>query len=797
MTIKLPKPETSVLEAARLYLENGWQPFPLRPRDKKAAGKWKEVKSWTKASLVKSFPPSANISLRTGPVSGNLIDLDFDWPEAAQVGAKLFYMLPAFGRKSSAASHRMVRTVLKKTRIPFELPNSWTRGIDSNGSMVFELRGDKHLTMVPPSIHPSGERVEWESGNKEVPELPANELVVRAGLCAFLAVIVRYYPRQSGNRDEVCLALTGTLIRTELSDVDIDQCVALVAQLSEDEEAQNRVGKSEASRTKAKAGENVWGLPELCRKLEISELEPTLRKWLGLEGDYNDGRPQIVIKPGDRPRMVDEAEQALIKADVGVFQRYDELVRVVRLETPTSESGVGRPTGALLIRSAPAAWLTEQFALVARWVHPTEEGYRLSDPRSSLAAAYRARLGSWRVRPLSGVTATPTLRFDGSLLTIPGYDAATQIYYDPGTAQFPEVPEEPTEDQARAALAVLAKPFRDFVFADDASRSVAIAAVLTALVRPMFPSAPLFAIDAPTAGTGKSLLAETIGIIASGHRPAMMSQGANLEEDQKRLGSVLMTGDRVLVIDNCDKPIEGDFLCSMLTQSEVQVRILGKSEIVRLPTRCTVIATGNNLVISGDMSRRVLRCRLDAQVERPDQLQYDFDPREEALVNRPEIVSAGLTVLRAYIAAGKPPQTDRIGSFDHWNMVRDALVWLGEDDPETTRLDILADDPSKNTLVELLVVWEEALGDIWVTIADLPKLPHSKAKVALVCELNGATRQHEFNPRSVGRFLAKHVDRIAGGRVLRAEAGPGSVKRYRVEQLRKPDESPTDGDLPF
>src|SRR5690606_18202855 len=153
-------------------------------------------------------------------------------------------------------------------------------------------------------------------------------------------------------------------------------------------------------------------------------------------------------------------------------------------------------------------------------------------------------------------------------------------------------------EEARVALEVLKRPFREVRFDSDPHRSVALAAVMTALVRRMFSAAPLFAIDAPTAGSGKSLLSEIICIIATGHKPAMMSQGKSDEENEKRLSSVLMAGDPVIVIDNCDRPIEGDFLCTMLSQEKVKPRILGRSEVANVPTGSLVVATGNNIELA-------------------------------------------------------------------------------------------------------------------------------------------------------------------------------------------------------
>lgn len=53
----------------------------------------------------------------------------------------------------------------------------------------------------------------------------------------------------------------------------------------------------------------------------------------------------------------------------------------------------------------------------------------------------------------------------------------------------------------------------------------------------------------------------------------------------------------------------------------------------------------------------------------------------------------------------------------------------------------------------------------------------------LVAELIATTRYQHFNARSVGRFLAKHVDRIVGGLVLLSETDGSGVKAYRVRDI--------------
>lgn len=296
----------------------------------------------------------------------------------------------------------------------------------------------------------------------------------------------------------------------------------------------------------------------------------------------------------------------------------------------------------------------------------------------------------------------------------------------------------------------------------------------------------MFAVDAPTAGSGKTYIAQTIGIIASGHIPTLISQGKSDEEDEKRISTVLIAGDPMVVVDNCERPISGDTLCGVLTNESWGARILGKSELARVPTNTMFMATGNNLVVAGDMARRILVCRLDPRMEHPEQAEYDFDPRTEAEEYRTEIVSAGLTILRAYIAPGRPKQSKPLGSFNQWNLVRDAVIWLGLSDPAITVERNKVDDPWKSELSNLLELWLAALGEKEVGLADIGILAET-SRSPQISELHQAlasmTRNGQFNTKSIGRLLRKHKDRIVGSRALRSALGQARSLLYRVEIL--------------
>jgi hypothetical protein len=84
-------------------------------------------------------------------------------------------------------------------------------------------------------------------------------------------------------------------------------------------------------------------------------------------------------------------------------------------------------------------------------------------------------------------------------------------------------------------------------------------------------------------------------------------------------------------------------LCSILTQETWKDRILGKTGMATVPTCTTWLATGNNLLIVGDLSTRALVCDLDAKVEHPEERKFDINLYEYVPAHRDELVPAALT----------------------------------------------------------------------------------------------------------------------------------------------------------
>lgn len=174
------------------------------------------------------------------------------------------------------------------------------------------------------------------------------------------------------------------------------------------------------------------------------------------------------------------------------------------------------------------------------------------DAPLKVAATYKQRVGRWHLPMLTGLINAPTLRGDGTVLAAAGYDPATGLLLDTRGTAFPAIPDRPARDAAVSALAVLKELIKGFSFVNPADRSVALSAMLTACIRRSLPTAPLHAFTAPVMGSGKSKLVDVATLMASGREAAVIAQGKTERETEKRLGVLLLAGDAVIAIDNCE-----------------------------------------------------------------------------------------------------------------------------------------------------------------------------------------------------------------------------------------------------
>jgi hypothetical protein len=221
--------------------------------------------------------------------------------------------------------------------------------------------------------------------------------------------------------------------------------------------------------------------------------------------------------------------------------------------------------------------------------------------------------------PLVSVVGFPILSPSGEFRTQTGYDPESRCYYHaPEALHIGDTKTTETNVQDAKRL-ILDDLLGDFPFVDQASLANTVAEMLTPLVRPLIKGAtPLFAHDAATPGTGKSLLASVCTLPFSVSGTSVMTAGRDDDEWRKRITAKLVTGASHILIDNIKTKLSsGDLSAALTAKSDWEDRILGQSQMIRLPVRCTWIATGNNLEFSDEIARRAVWIRIDAKMERP------------------------------------------------------------------------------------------------------------------------------------------------------------------------------------
>jgi hypothetical protein len=246
-------------------------------------------------------------------------------------------------------------------------------------------------------------------------------------------------------------------------------------------------------------------------------------------------------------------------------------------------------------------------------------------------------------------------------------------------------------EQAVAALDELLEVVRDFPFDREAHKAAWLAALLTPLARFAFTGpAPLFLGDANVRAAGKGLLLDCIAYILTGKGFTVATYTDDRDELRKRITSLALGGDRLVLFDNLEGRFGNGVLDAALTATSWEDRILGVNRMARAPLFVTWYATGNNVLVGADTARRVCHIRLESDRERPEERADFRHPHllEHVSANRARLLAAALTVLRGYCFAGRPDQgLTPWGSFNSWSrLVRSAVVWLGLPDPGETRL---------------------------------------------------------------------------------------------------------------
>lgn len=427
-------------------------------------------------------------------------------------------------------------------------------------------------------------------------------------------------------------------------------------------------------------------------------------------------KPIVQVRVGI-DKVVDDAEAVIEACEVDIYQRGGRLVRPFAIEMDTWGGQKTLAPGFDTLTTHSAIDVLARTADWARW-DAREKALVPTNPTEMIANIWLSRKGSWRARRIKGIITAPTIRPDGSLITAPGYDPVTRLFMVldpllvmPGDGRWNG--DRLVKADAEQALTVLEGLLIDFPFVGEADKSVALSGMMMPVIKGALDKRPLHVFDAPNPGTGKTYLVEICTALALGQAAPVSSWSKEENENEKRLATMLLSGTPVGVLDNINGVLESDLLCQALDQSNIRVRVFGKLEQRDVENNICLYATGNNIVISGDLVRRALQSKLDAMMERPETRQFHALPLQLVQQNRGKYLAAVLTVVRAHIQAGYPGCEGMrpMASFDEWGkLVRGALRWLGRADPVDTAERTFREDPKRSDLADFVEAWTRRYG---------------------------------------------------------------------------------------
>jgi len=401
------------------------------------------------------------------------------------------------------------------------------------------------------------------------------------------------------------------------------------------------------------------------------------------------------------------------------------------------------------------------------------------------------------LQTLRGVTHTPIIRSDGSLLAEPGFDEDTGYLYLP-TVQVRKVPVRPTARDRRTAVRLLRGLVAEFSWVGEHDEANYLGLMLTPLLRQMCPPPyKLGAIMAHQSGSGKSLLAEVLRLV---HGGVFRSSIPHEEAEMKKSISAILyqTTAPIVQFDNVAGRLKSPVLDGLLTSQDFSGRILGSLREVKFVNDRLWCLTGNNLHIDGDLARRTLWVSIDPKVPAPqNRTGFKLDLPVYVSEHRGEILRALLILILAWRNSGKSIELRTSDSFAKWSAtVRGILSYCGVpgefDHVDSARVAIDEEDSEWEEFLH--AIYRQFSGKAWsvrevvdTVVGDgfSGKIEGGKGGISadlLPTELAEKAAKMQPIGKSLGRWLLRREGQFAGNYTVRCTGSGRNGKTWRVEK---------------
>ena len=313
---------------------------------------------------------------------------------------------------------------------------------------------------------------------------------------------------------------------------------------------------------------------------------------------------------------------------------------------------------------------------------------------------------------LTQVVSMPIVTSEGRLITAPGYDIESGVFYAAESGCLPQVNSAATKQDALDALKWIEEEILvDFPFADAASKAAAISMAILPFVRQLIHGqTPLYLLEKPAAGTGATTLGLALCYPFMGKEIPVTTWTTSEEERRKQITAHLASGGGPIFYDNMSGYVNSDVLASALTIQNWSDRLLSTSKQAEFPINSTWLATGNNPEFHAQILRRIASIRLVSLMEDPSQRTNwrHADLLHWISTHRKEYVEKILTIVMAWLNEGMPEfQGKPLASYVSWSSVMGGILQFVEVPGFLENIDLkkAAMDNESQVIREFIEAW--------------------------------------------------------------------------------------------
>lgn len=473
--------------------------------------------------------------------------------------------------------------------------------------------------------------------------------------------------------------------------------------------------------------------------------------------------------------------------------------------TPTLFHGAGglreitkNQAGATITEAAKCERLQVIASQSATWtVTPADARLpREIAPPATLCQQFIVSREYWKnIPPIKRILTAPFIDRAGNLCEKPGYHASEEVWLSlPDGHTLPDT--TPTPANISTAKTLLNKLLGEVAFANEASRANAFGLLLLPFVRLYIDGlcdgqTPIYLFDAPTQSSGKTY---AVLICLSPFCEAVPTSDKKKEEEsEKEIFSLLIEGAFYIFIDNVKSSLGSATLATAVTSGTMRGRVLGASKTETVSSNIVWAATSNNAQLDADVISRSILIQLDTNSETPEAREFAFNPVQYIAQNRGEVQAAILTLVRAWLEAGRPNRAKKVSRFPAWERVIGGILENAgvsgflenhKDARENT-------DPVTNAWRGFIEAWHSAHGENFKTVKELLETPDGD-------DLKGAIGEKD-PARVFGDQLRARKNKVIRGCKIIQEEPRGRVNRWRLMPISdtgdtaKPEKQPVNG----